>query len=115
TDMLLARNNPRTFLNPAAVDFPYDYNRDARVNATDMLLARNNQTHFLNALRLISVPDGKHAQDRAVSDIAKPDAVGDARLHWFYEFEQIQRPAQASKTGRGTAKAVDELLQMWGQ
>ncbi|MBN2477396.1 MAG: hypothetical protein JXB62_22515 [Pirellulales bacterium] len=51
-DMLLARNNPRTLLDPAPIDFPYDYNRDARVNATDMLLARANQTHFLNALHL---------------------------------------------------------------
>ncbi|MBN2477183.1 MAG: right-handed parallel beta-helix repeat-containing protein [Pirellulales bacterium] len=60
-DMLLARNNPRTFLNPAAIDFPYDYNRDARVNATDVLIARNNQTHFLDALNLISVPYGPPA------------------------------------------------------
>ncbi|MBN2476513.1 MAG: PEP-CTERM sorting domain-containing protein [Pirellulales bacterium] len=62
TDMLLARNNPRTFLNPAGIDFPYDYNRDDRVNATDMLLARNNQTHFLNALKLITVPGAKSAE-----------------------------------------------------
>ncbi|MBN2474231.1 MAG: lamin tail domain-containing protein [Pirellulales bacterium] len=59
TDMLLARNNSRNFLNPAPLEFAYDFNRDARVNATDMLIARNNQTHFLNALRLISVPGGK--------------------------------------------------------
>ncbi|MBN2474704.1 MAG: hypothetical protein JXB62_08850, partial [Pirellulales bacterium] len=59
TDMLLTRNNPRTFLSPAAIDFPYDCNRDARVDATDMLLARNNQTHFLNALKLITVPGSK--------------------------------------------------------
>ncbi|MBN2473948.1 MAG: M10 family metallopeptidase C-terminal domain-containing protein [Pirellulales bacterium] len=71
TDMLLARNNPRTFINPAGVDFPYDYNRDARVNATDMLLARNNQTHFLNALRLITVPAKHEAGDEA--PVAKDD------------------------------------------
>jgi hypothetical protein len=57
-DMLLARNNPRTFLDPAPIDFAYDYNRDGRVNATDMLLARNNPTNFLNALKLIDVPPG---------------------------------------------------------
>jgi len=56
TDLLLARNNPRNFLHPAAIDFAFDYNRDQRVNATDVLLARNNQTNFLTALRLIDVP-----------------------------------------------------------
>ncbi len=55
TDLLLARNNPRTFLNPAAIDLPYDYNRDGRVDATDVLLARNNPTNFLTALRLIDL------------------------------------------------------------
>jgi len=53
TDLLLARNNPRNFLNPAAVDFAFDYNRDQRVGTTDVLLARNNQTNFLTQLRLI--------------------------------------------------------------
>jgi hypothetical protein len=57
TDMLLARNNPRNFLNPAAIDFAYDYNRDARVDATDMLLARNNPTSFLDALKLLTMPE----------------------------------------------------------
>jgi len=55
TDLLLARNNPRSFLNPAAVDFPYDYNRDGRVTTTDVLLARNNQTNFINRLRLLDL------------------------------------------------------------
>ncbi len=56
TDLLLARNNPRTFLDPAEIDFPYDYNRDQRVNTTDLLLARNNTTNFLTDLNLITVP-----------------------------------------------------------
>ena len=55
-DLLLARNNPHNFLNPAGVDDPYDYNRDGRVDATDVLLARNNQTNFLDGLALISAP-----------------------------------------------------------
>ncbi len=55
TDLLLARNNPHSFLNPAALDYPYDYNRDQRVNATDLLLARNNQTNFLNALQMLDL------------------------------------------------------------
>ncbi len=55
TDVLLARNNPRNFLDPAAVDFLYDYNRDGRVTTTDVLLARNNQTNFLDVLKLIEL------------------------------------------------------------
>jgi len=58
TDLLLARNNSRTFLNPATIDFLYDYDRDQRVDATDVLLARNNQTNFLTALRLIDLSGG---------------------------------------------------------
>jgi len=54
-DMLLARNNPRSLINPAAVDFGCDYNRDARVNATDVLLARNNPTGFQSTLKLINL------------------------------------------------------------
>jgi len=57
TDLLLVRNNPRNFLNPAEITFNYDYNRDAMVNSTDMLLARNNQTNFLNVLRLIELEE----------------------------------------------------------
>ena len=55
TDLLLARNNSRNFLDPAAIDFGYDFDRDQRVNATDVLLARNNQTNFLNALWLVDL------------------------------------------------------------
>lgn len=54
-DMLGARDNPRTFLNPAPIDFAYDFSRDKRVNATDMLIARDNPTTFLNALKLIEL------------------------------------------------------------
>ncbi|MEM9657361.1 MAG: hypothetical protein AAF961_03280, partial [Planctomycetota bacterium] len=50
-----ARNNPHTnFLDPALIDDAYDYNRDARVNATDQIIARNNQTNFLSDLNLIT-------------------------------------------------------------
>ncbi len=57
TDLLLARNNQRSFLNPAPVDFDYDFNRDQRVNTTDLLLARNNTTSFQSALALWDFPD----------------------------------------------------------
>ncbi|MBN2474802.1 MAG: tandem-95 repeat protein [Pirellulales bacterium] len=98
TDMLLARNNPRTFLDPAPIGFPYDFNRDARVNATDMLLARNNQTHFLSALRLISVPAAKD------SKYLFPGA------DWTYELPRWTMGEPWSAGGRGTKRAVEVLM-----
>ncbi len=62
-DMLGARNHPRNFLNPAPIDFAYDFNRDARVNATDMLLARDHRTNFLDALELINPAGTKAKRD----------------------------------------------------
>ena len=41
--------------NQAEITFPYDFNRDTRVNATDMLIARNNTTNYFTALRLIEM------------------------------------------------------------
>ena len=67
-DMLGARDNRRNFLNPAPIDFDFDYNRDKRVNAFDMLIARNNSTHFLTALRLITVPTAEAGGKQAAPD-----------------------------------------------
>ncbi|MBN2473680.1 MAG: lamin tail domain-containing protein [Pirellulales bacterium] len=121
SDMLLARNNPRNFLNPAPVDFLYDFNRDARVNATDMLLARNNQTHFLTALRLISVPEAAAkagtADDKAATACDKltgreAPSSGDwrsSRTAWLYEFEQLVA-ARPSARRQQPGVAVDAAL-----
>jgi hypothetical protein len=64
-----ARANQRSFLNPASIDFRFDYNRDRLVNATDQLIARSNTTSFVNALRLITVP-------AAIQAPAQPAAAG---------------------------------------
>jgi len=97
SDMLLARNNPRSFLNPASIDLACDFNRDARVNATDMLIARNNQTHFLNALELIDVPDSK-------------DEAGAATASYQYELVQLAGKARRQAKRSSLEVAVDELL-----
>ena len=73
SDLLLARNNPRTFLDPAAIDDPFDYNRDQRVDVTDVLLARNNSTSFLTGLRLIAVPERDGAAGATV--VAEPSSL----------------------------------------
>ncbi|MBN2477254.1 MAG: hypothetical protein JXB62_21785, partial [Pirellulales bacterium] len=122
TDMLLARNNPRTFLDPAAIDFPYDYNRDQRVSATDMLLARNNQTHFLNALRLITVPgrddmggavavgEAKVAQEVALQALGAASAQGKEPWDVRCELERWGLEGRPSSSDRPRACAVDLLL-----
>jgi len=98
TDLLLARNNPRGFLNSAPIDFSCDFNRDARVNATDLLIARNNQTHFLDALKLITVSG---------SPVKAGTAGADSSL--LYGFEGTTELQQREKE-RTPEDAVDELL-----
>ncbi|MBN2474600.1 MAG: lamin tail domain-containing protein [Pirellulales bacterium] len=109
TDMLLARNNPRDFLNPAPIDFACDFNRDARVNATDMLIARNHVTHFLNALSLITVPGAK-AAERETSlypATAPQEALSKA---WLYELERMATSQPSPRSDDSAADIVDELM-----
>jgi len=98
-DLLLARNNPRDFLSPAGIDFPYDYNRDTHVNATDVLLARNSRTNFLDAVKLIDLSGGaEEAQGAPLAELA-----------WLSDFDRAavcHRPAQKD----AAAEAVDLLL-----
>jgi len=102
-DLLLARNNPRSFLDPAAVDFAYDYDRDGRVNTTDVLLARNNQTSFLSTLRLIDLSSGG-PQPAAGPEFTPAD------LAWLSQYEPpVKQAASSSKPDRAAA-AVDRLL-----
>ena len=56
TDQTGARDNFTTFINPADIMNPYDFNRDKRVNATDQTIARDNFTSFFTVLRLINPP-----------------------------------------------------------
>jgi len=106
-DVLLARNNARNLLNPAPIDFRYDFNRDRRVNATDMLLARDNQTHFLSALKLINVPESGGGKDDATA--VANDAVG-SPLSFLYEIEQLSADSRRDEQGKPAEEAVDKLL-----
>jgi len=102
-DLLLVRNNPRNFLSPAPVDFPYDFNRDQRVNATDVLLARSNRTGFPGALRLIDLADVQPATRPAAS----PD-----ELTWLREIDFVRETNRPSEKLNAAADAVDLLLLM---
>jgi len=100
TDLLLARNNGRDFVRPAAVDFPYDYDRDSFVNATDVLLARNNQTSFWTALKLIDLPTVQQGEPVAL--------LGD--LAWLQEQEPPGAAEQSSSRDRPASQVTDLLL-----
>jgi len=109
-DLLLARNNPRSFLNPATVDFAYDYNRDGRVNSTDVLLARNNQTNFFSALRLIDLSDPAPA---AVAEAPLPSARRDLspdQAAWLRQYDGADAIAEDLEKPDTSAEAVDLLL-----
>ncbi|NQU23419.1 MAG: hypothetical protein HQ567_19230, partial [Candidatus Nealsonbacteria bacterium] len=91
-------NNPRDFLHPGGIEFPYDYDRDGAVNATDVLLARNNQTNFLDMLQLVDLS--------AAAAEVQPASL--AELAWLSDLDRAatQRPAQKD----AAAEAVDLLL-----
>ena len=57
-DQAGARDNFTTFLDPAEITNPYDFDRSGSVNATDQTIARDNFTTFLTDLELISPPAG---------------------------------------------------------
>ncbi|HUT13222.1 MAG TPA: hypothetical protein VMY42_22225, partial [Thermoguttaceae bacterium] len=120
-DLLLTRNNPRSFLNPAQIDFAYDHNRDGRVNTTDVLLARNNQTSFLDALRLIDLPGlppaaaaeplaAAPAERQEPAPAAIPSDALPAKLVWLYDFDDDGRDNRPSKNGGAAEEALDKLL-----
>lgn len=78
SDLAAVRDNPRSFLNPAGPDDPYDLNRDTFVDATDFAIVRDNPTNFLNDLNLIQ-PDagaaglgGDPSGDSLLAEPAEP-------------------------------------------
>ena len=105
-DMLAARDNQRNFLNPAPIDFAYDFNRDARVNSVDMLIARNNQTHFLNALKLITAPGGA----KTGAPEPGPEVHPTNGPAWLYEYEPEQVATPDAEKDKPVAAATDETL-----
>ncbi len=121
-DMLAARDNQRTFLDPAPIELHYDYDRDARVDATDMLIARNNGTHFLNALQLITVPPAKAAagvnDEAQITDDERASSSLVIRVSGFlnglHEFDRSSEQNRRSGRDDPARQAVDRLLGTWG-
>ncbi len=54
-DALGVRANLRSLLNPAPIDFRFDYNRDQQVNVLDELVVRANLTSLLTDLELLDL------------------------------------------------------------
>ncbi len=54
TDVVKTRDNKKGPFNPAAIDDPYDFNRDGLVNATDVIFSRDHITSPFTALQLIT-------------------------------------------------------------
>ena len=73
-DVILTRDNPHSFLQPASIEDAYDFNRDGRVNTADTIIARDNPTSFLTALSLITPQSGSGSQTSTlrVSTTAAP-------------------------------------------
>ena len=95
-DVLMTRQNPQPFFDPATIDNVYDFNRDRRVDAIDTLIARNNQTWSGTELELIdlaakaavveSAPKNV-GQARPLNDAPLNDAALSAAFDWLYEVE----------------------------
>jgi hypothetical protein len=96
-DEIGARNNPRSFLNPAAIDDRFDFDRNRRVDLADQIIARNNGTTFLSALSLIRAPQAGSAPSdvpRQLMSVPRPREPLDLTIHadghglwlWLREF-----------------------------
>jgi hypothetical protein len=71
-DEILTRQNPRTFVNPAPIDFRYDFNRDGFVNAADQILARISTSTVGFSLELISFSGGLQSMSAAATNPSAP-------------------------------------------
>lgn len=99
-DVQGAANNPKTAEDPAAIDFAYDYNRDALVDATDQALASSNLTNATTALKLIQPPTKTY--------LPEPQRLQTALFNWGDGgFPVFNNPALVT-TNDGTVLAFAE-------
>ncbi|MEX0936893.1 MAG: VCBS repeat-containing protein [Pirellulales bacterium] len=114
-DELGARNNLHGFGDFAAIDDPWDYNKDRLVDVIDQLFARNNQTGFLDRLELFTGPVAAPLstsfnvrESQSIPLAAGLLASGDASLKSSSEFgsgEVVQLPRSGSRSA-----ALDERV-----
>ena len=78
TDVLLTRQNPHPFFDPAEIDNVYDFNRDRRVDAIDTLIARNNQTWSGTELGLIDLTSKAAVVELGSKNVGQARPLNDA-------------------------------------
>ncbi len=122
-DVLMTRQNPQPFFDPATIDNVHDFNRDRRVNAIDTLIARNNQTWSGTELALIDLTAAAAANsgaknagqapplnDAPLNEAVLGDALLDAGLDWLYEVSQESKHSDPSDDDDLLERAIDKLL-----
>ncbi|HUT09910.1 MAG TPA: hypothetical protein VMY42_05405 [Thermoguttaceae bacterium] len=113
-DLLLARNNPRSFLDPAAIDFAYDFDRDGRVNVTDVLLAREHQTTFVSLLQRIEPPGGVPLAAASPAEGVDFDApVSPAEMPWLEVCDPANTGNRSCQMQTARSQAADKLLESY--
>ncbi len=113
TDQIFARNNQT---GSAAVDNPYDYNRDGQVDGNDEVIARDHQTDRFNSLVLFDAPAASGFSpappeaESAEGDAPAGDSTDEAA--WVYDLAQANAASGQSDTKDDDpiTQAVDKLL-----
>ncbi len=109
TDEMVARNFQHGPINLAAIDDPYDYNRDRLVNTTDRMIARSNQTGPTGMLRLITAPAVDAAVEQASEGELGSLEASLGNLAWLCGLEQMSTNRRPSKNDNPAEEAVDGL------
>ncbi len=110
-DDVAARLNPSTPFNPAAIDNPYDYNRDRLVNSADQVIPRYNATTPWTMLELITAPAVVATDDAAATDKATAVSIAvlsnDSNASGALSVSQVDA---ASSLGASLAINADQTI-----
>jgi hypothetical protein len=114
-DEIGARNNPRTFLKPAPLDYRFDFNHDTFVNAFDQIIARNNGTTLFTTLRLIVAPAsitsgtslGADSEDSSASLLPDPSTASPSPQAQLDLSDRPTRPFQRDRVAQIFAQWPD--------
>lgn len=110
-DELAARSNPRTMLDPAPIDFAYDFNRDQLVGPQDQMIVHNNGATNLTALRLISPVAATPAVSIVAVDAAASEGGANVATFQVTRTGLAAGPLVVQYTTSGTAtNGVDYVL-----
>jgi len=107
TDVLGIRHHPHSYSNPSAIEDPYDFDRNGRVNLADISMAKQNATGYGTAIGLFTAPltdqaAAALAHDLVLADLAEGQGTGKASLPvqaaWLYDLggststSRVKRP-----------------------